>query len=323
MSASTATPRFCLTVLIAAATTLLAAGCSNKDPQTAVILAKVDGEEINLRQVNAQLAKAEGITQDNISEAKLEILGSLVEQQLAVNLALSNKLDRKAEIVNAIEASRRKILAQAAMDQITADLPVVGEEEAKRYFAEHPALYSERRIFTVQELTIKKPAAGVEQIRTQIAAAKRLEDVAAWLKDKKVAFISSAGTRAAEQIAPEILPKLQIFKDGQMGLLESHNAFTVIRLVSSIEQPIGSAKAIALIQTMLGSQRASEAVKQAKLDMRSSAKLEYFGEFAGAEAAFKAGTKLSAKNAVADDEAQIKARAKAEATIVEQGIKGL
>ncbi|RFO97989.1 peptidyl-prolyl cis-trans isomerase, EpsD family [Rhodoferax lacus] len=322
MYALSVSPRFVLGLCVVGAAALLAAGCGNKDPMAAQVVATVDGADINLRQLNEMLAKTPDITPENISHAKTEILGTLVEQQLAVNLAITNKLDRKPEVANAIEASRREILARAAMDQLAADLAPVGEEEAKRYYAEHPALYAERRIFTLQEIVLKKSTPGMDKLRAQVGTAKRMEEVAAWLKDKKVDFQTTEGTRAAEQIPMEVLTKLQRFKDGQMGLIEGRDAYTVVRLVSSIAQPIAASKILPAITAFLSNQHAAATIKQAKLDMKKNAKLEYFGEFVGGEAAFKAGRKALVQSE-ADEEAQINARAKAEATIVEQGIKGL
>lgn len=322
MLATFVSPRVLLSLCLASGCALLVAACGNKDPMAAKIVATVDGAEINLRQMNALLAKAQDITPDNITKAKLEILGGLVEQQLAMNLAINNKLDRKPEIVNAIEASRREILARAAMDQIAADLPQVGEEEAKRYYAEHPALYAERRTYTLQQFEIRKPAPEADKLRAQLASAKRMDDVASWLKERKLDFSTSESTKSAEQLAPEMLARLQSFKDGQIGLIETSDAYTVVHLLSSRPQPPAANKTLPSIITLLSSQHAAAAIKQAKLDMKTNAKLEYLGEFAGAEAAFKSGKETVTKSAV-DEDAQIKARAKAEATVVEQGIKGL
>ena len=322
MPVSFAPLRSVLVVCLSCATLWLASGCSNKDPEAAKIVANVDGEEINLRQLNALLARAQDVTPENIASVKADILGNLVEQQLAVNLALAKKLDRKADVANAIDASRREILARAALDQIIADAPKVGEEEAKRYYNDNPALFAERRIYTLQEWVFKKPMASADKIRAQLASSNRADAMAAWLKDKKLEFSNSSRTLAAEEIPAATLSKLQTYKDGQIGLFESHSAYTLIQVLSARAQPLSMPRALPAITALLENQHGTDAIKQAKLDMKASAKLEYFGEFAGGEAAFKAGTKVASVSAVEGDD-QIEARAKAEAKIVEQGIKGL
>lgn len=293
----------------------MVAGCGNKDAATAQLVAKVDGQDIEITRMKSVLANAKGVSPENISDTKLEILNGLVEQQLAINLAIANKLDRKPEVLNAIEASRREILARAALDQIADELPAVSDDEVKKYYAENPALFSGRRLFTLQEIVLKKSPSDLAAIRAQVASAKSMEDVSAWLRDRKMEFSSTISIKAAEQIAPAVLLKLQTFKDGQIGLIESPDAYTITHLMASYAQPIGIVKGMPAAAVFLRNLRAAEAVKQARIDMRAKAKLEYFGEFAGGEAAFKARAEADAK-AAAEATAQTNAKSKAEVDAV-------
>lgn len=302
-------PDFVGVFCVAAA--LLLAGCGSKDPEAAQVIASVDGENINMRQMSDMLAKSQGVTPDNISSVKMQLLDTLVEQQLAVNLAMSQKLDRKPEVQAAIEASRREILAQAAWDEIAAGLSSVGDDDARKYVADNPALFSERRIFSLQEVALKKADADLNQIRTQVAAAKRVDDVVAWLKDKKIAFDFATSIRPAEQIPPATLSRLQALKEGQTILVEDGDGITVTRLASARQQPIPASKALPIAIAFLSRQRAMDAINRAKLDMRTKAKLTYMGEFAGGEKAFKERAEADAKMAAAQD-AHVLAKAKAE-----------
>jgi len=308
-------------LLLGFATGMLA-GCGSSEPDAKQLVARVDGEELSQQQFTALLAKAKGVSSDNIAQAKLETLAKLVDEQLAVNLANAKKLDKKPEIAAAIEASRRAILAQAALELVVSDVPKVGDEEAKRFYADNPALYAERRVYTLQELVIKKPQAAADKLRAQVASAKRMDEVQAWLKDKKIEFAAGSSTKAAEDMAPSSLAKLQAAKDGQMLLLESNTAYTVVQRVSAQLQPISMTKALEGISALLSQQRAAQAYEQAKSDMLAKAKLEFLGEFSGKEDAVKSGIKPLAASADSD-EAQANARVKADAKIVELGIKGL
>lgn len=309
MSSSLASPDLVFALFLAM--TLLVAGCGAKDPETLQVVASVDGADVNMRQMNDMFAKSQGVTTENISDVRLQVLDALVEQQLAVNLALSQKLDRKPEVLSAIEASRREILAQAVWDQIAADLPLVSEDDGKKYLADNPALFSERRVFSLQEITLKSAATDGDQIRAQVATAKRMEDVVTWLKDKKIPFDFGTAIRPAEQISPAVLPKLQALKEGQIILVDDADVLTVTRLVSARLQPIPTARALPVAIAFLGQQRAADAINRAKLNMRTNAKLAYLGEFAGGEKAFKARAEADTKMAAAVD-AHVKARAKAE-----------
>lgn len=300
-------------LVVACAVGALLAGCGKKDAAATQTVARVDGEEISVHQINGVLAKANGITPETLPKAKREILAGLVDQQLAVNLAMEKKLDRKPEVVTAIENAKREILARAAIDQMLAGQPKPTDEEAQKYYAEHPALFEQRRLFSLQEIAISKAKPyDLAEINAKVAAAKSMEEIGNWLKEQKIEFAANAGNRSAEQIPLEMLPRLHTFKDGQIGVIEGADAIVIMRVLASRLQTVTEAQALPKIKLFLSNQRNTEAVKRMRDEMKAKAKIEYFGEFAGGEAALKAKAEADAK-AAAEAAQQAKAKAAADA----------
>lgn len=289
---------------------LLVVGCNKKDKAATQTVAIVDGEEISVHQINSVLSKVNGVSPDNLPKVKREILEGLVEQQLAINLATSTKLDRSPEVVSAIENAKREIIARAALEHIRNAQPKPTDDEAKAYFNEHPELFSQRRIFNLQEIALDKATPNLADVRSKVTSAKSMEDIAEWLTQQATPFKPSAGARAAEQIPLEVLPKLHQFKDGQMGLIEGNEAHFIVRVAASKSVPIAEAQALPRIKVFLANQKGGEAIKREKEAMKAKAKVEYLGEFAGGEAAFKAEAEAKAKAAA---EAKLAAEAKAKA----------
>jgi EpsD family peptidyl-prolyl cis-trans isomerase len=301
-------------LICASAVILLVAACGKKDAASTQVVASVDGQELSVHQINSVLSKARGVTPENLPLVKAEILGGLVEQQLAINMAVDKKLDRTPDVVAAIENTKREILARAALEQITSTLPKPTDEEAKSYYEKNPALFRERRVFNLQEISFSKATPGIEEIRARAATAGTIEAMAAWLKEKNVNFSLNSGVRPAEQLPLEVLPKLHAFKDGQMGFVESEGAYLIMRVAASRAQPVTEAQAIPTIKLFLSNQRGAEAIKLAKADMKAKAKIEYFGEFKGGEVALKAKAEEEAKAAAEAKAAEAaKAQSSAEA----------
>ena len=280
--------KFTLLIIALVVVCISLTACSKKDPAATQAVATVDGEEISVHQINRVLSQAQGVNVENLSKTKLEILESLIDQQLAINLAVNKKLDRSPDVVMAIENAKREIIARAAIEQISTGVPQPSDEEAKKYFAENPALFSERRLFSLQEIALPKTTKDIGSIGDKITSIKSMEEMSAWLQEKKIQFSGDGGTRAAEQVPLEILPKLHQFKDGQIGMIEGKDAYLIMRLVASQSQPVTEAQALPRIKVFLFNQRVTEVVKQKREQMKAKAKIEYLGEFAGGEAAFKA-----------------------------------
>ncbi len=306
------TTRHVGTIAALTAALVLLAACGNKDKSATQVAAKVDGEEISVHQINSVLARSGGITPENLPKAKREVLERLIEQQIAINEAVSRKLDRSPEVVTAIENAKREIIARSALDQIASNQPKPTDEEVKQYYSEHPELFAQRRLFNLQEIALRKNTPNVPDITAKVATAKTLEEVSVWLKEKNIEFTASGTTRSADQIPPEILPKPHQFKDGQMGLIEGNDAIFILRVVASRSAPLEEALALPRIRTFLFNQRGSEIIKREKIALKEKAKVEYLGEFSGGEAAFKAKVTSDAK-ASAEAAAQASAKAQADA----------
>jgi EpsD family peptidyl-prolyl cis-trans isomerase len=277
-------------IAIAASSIFLASlavtGCGKKEEQQAKkpatqVVAKVDSEEISVHQLNAVLSKASGLSQENVGQAKWEILGKLIDQQLAVTKATERKLDRKPEVMTAIDSARREILARAYLQELAAAQVKPTADEVRAYYAEHPELFAQRRIFRLQEITLPKNNELLPALQQKVAASKSMDEIAGWLKERNIPFKPGGGVRAAEQLPLEMLPKVHALKDGQIALISSNEGMIIIRVTGSETQSVDETLAAPRILTFLTNQRSAEAIQREMKALKEKAKIEYLGEFAG------------------------------------------
>jgi EpsD family peptidyl-prolyl cis-trans isomerase len=282
-----------LGILLAATAMLGACGKDDKKAPATQVAARVNGAEISVHQINDVLAKAQGVTQANADQAKREILDRLIEQQLAIEQAEAAKLDRNPNVMRAVEAARREILARAHLDQIAAGVTKATTDEARKYYAEHPELFSARRIYSLQEVLIGPEA--VPAVRKLVAQNKSMQEISTALEAAKVAFAANAGVRAAEQVPLDVAAKLQGVKDGQTAVIEVPNGAMVVHVVGSQTVPVSQDKALPSIETFLTNQRRAETVAAHLKSLREKAKIEQVGEFAQAAPATAPAAKDAAK----------------------------
>ena len=279
----TAHPTRLTLTLIAAALSLSLTACGDKDDKKVAtqVAAKVGSEEISVHQINQILSRTNtaGATPEAVQGMSREVLEKLIDQQLAVDQATEAKLHRSPEVVTQLEAARRDILARAYLQKLTSGLPKPGPEELKKYYAEHPPLFSDRRIYNVQEIVAPTSAGLANQLRELVSAGKPIEEVAAFLKAKDIKFEGGSATRPAEQIPLELLNQVHALKDGQSTVIEAPRTVTVLRLASSQRAPVAEADALPRIEQFLTNQRANEAVQANIKALRASTKITYMGDF--------------------------------------------
>jgi EpsD family peptidyl-prolyl cis-trans isomerase len=279
---------------------LALAGCGDDKKVATQVAAKVNKEEISVHQINNVLGRAGNLPPEQMKVASRQVLDRLVDQELLVQKATEKKLDREPKTMQAIEAARRDILARAYMENASAALAKPTSSEIGEFYAKRPELFSERRLYSLQELTIAgNPAELLPKLQGQLGKAKALAEVAAWLKTENIPFNGNATTKAAEQLPLELLSRFHQMKDGQIGVVPSKDGVLVVQLLASRTVPMDQNAATPFIEQFLMNQKKVETSNRELKQLREQAKIEYLGEFAKTEAAAKAEAPVAKPAAVA------------------------
>jgi len=266
----------------------LAAGCGKKEETTgggktaSQVAAKVNGTEVTVDQVNFALQRIPNLDKDKAKEASLQVVRSLVDQELLLQKAEADKLDRDPKVVQALDAAHRQILAEAYLAHKLGAPAEPSDAEVSGYFDKHPELFTKRKIYRLQEITIKAPQDKQEEIRAQLHASKNLNDFAAWLKSQNIEAHAAQGVKPAEQLPLAMVAKLAEMPDGQVMVVNAPAGLTVILLADSQMQPVTLEQAKPAIVRLLQAEARKKAAKAELDSLRAAAKIEYVGEFAAA-----------------------------------------
>lgn len=271
---------------------VLVAGCGDKKDEAATaapsqVAAKVNGTELTVHQVNYALQRIPNLDQEQTKAASLQVVRNLVEQEVIAQKALDDKLDRDPAVVQALDAARRQILAEAYMSRKLGTPAEPSDAEVADYFDQHPELFAKRKIYRLQEISIKAPQDKYDAIRAQLGASRTLEDFATWLKAENLPVKSAQGVKTAEQLPLQMLPQLAKMPDGQAMVVDTPDGLMVIVLADSQMQPVTLEQAKPAIARLLQTQARQKSAKAEMDTLRAAAKIEYMGEFvdAGKEAA--------------------------------------
>ena len=237
------------------------------------LAARVNGTEITMQQVGPLRAGN-----------PLQALDKVIDRELLVQKALEAKLDREPRVVQAIEESRRQVLAQAWLERAAKEKAVPGADEVRAFYEENPALFAQRRIYKIREVTVAgaydKADPLLSQIRAELASARDLDDVAGWLKWRNLKVSAVTGTtQAAEHLPLGYLPQLSRMKEGEMAVFPSAFGATVVQLVHAQEAPLSEREAAPLIEQFLSGRKRLELAAAEVKRLRGAASIEYVGDF--------------------------------------------
>jgi EpsD family peptidyl-prolyl cis-trans isomerase len=274
-------PRASLLAAVAVATLLTACG-GDKGEKASQTAAKVNKEEITVHQINFVLQRQPNLKPEQAEAASRQVLERLIDQELAVQKAQEQKLDRDPRVVQQIEAAKREIIARAYVERVGEGVAKPTSDEVAKYYADKPALFKDRRIYSLQELQIEAKPEQFEELRAKLAAAKSLPEFVEYLKANDIRFTGNQAVRAAEQLPLSSLDGIARMKDGESAVTQTPTGMTVLTLVGSRAQPVDEARARPAIEAFLLNQRKAELVQKDIKALRDSSKIEYVGKFAEA-----------------------------------------
>jgi EpsD family peptidyl-prolyl cis-trans isomerase len=277
-------PRLAL-ALVATAVLLSACG-EKKDAAASQTAAKVNKDEVTVHQINFVLQQQRNLRPEQAEAASKQVLERLIDQQLALQKAEESKVDRDPRVMQQLEAARREVIARAYLEKVGEAAPKPTPEEIKKYYDEKPALFSQRRIYQIQEIGIEAPADRLPELREKLGAAKNINEFVEYLKASGLKFSGNQAVRAAEQLPLNSLDALSKMQDGQAMVVPTPTGAQVVVLAGSRMQPVTEEQARPAIEQFLVNERRRKLVEDDLKAMRAAAKIEYVGKFAeGAPAA--------------------------------------
>lgn len=291
--------RWAPVVLALSTVALVACGDKKDAPIASQTAVKVNKDEITVHQINFVLQQQRNLRPEQADAASKQILERLIDQQLALQKADDLKLDRDPRVVQQLEASRRDILARAYLEKVGEAAARPTPQEVQAYYDEQPALFKERRIYSLQEISIEAKPEQIPVLRERLGAAKNINEFIDYLKAQNFRFSGNQAVRAAEQLPLRSLEAFARMRDGQAALVPAPNGVQVVVLAGSRSQPVSLDQARPAIEQFILNERRRKLVEEDVKAMRAAATVEYVGKYAESAASAPAAADVDATGTAA------------------------
>lgn len=195
--------------------------------------------------------------------------------------AEEQKLDRDPQVMQLLESTRRSILARTYLEKAAAaGAAAPTTEDIRKYFDAKPALFSQRKIYALQEFTVLGKPEETKGVIEKLKTVHSPTEYAETIKAAGLKFGIQQVTQAAESLPLAIVDQLGKINDGESLFITAKDGFKAILVVASKPQPVNFDQAKPAIEQFLTMERRREFAQKELKSMRTAAKVEYIGKFA-------------------------------------------
>lgn len=239
----------------------------------------VNGEEISALQFS-RAVNAAGINVDQAVVRRM-LVNKLIDRELAVQRALAAGLDRDADVMLRLEEARRDILARAYAKKLVEGLATPDEQAITHYYSSHPELFSNRKLFTLEERRVVIDPAKLPAALETLKNLREPREFQQWVDSQASITPWQRIVRAAESVPMEALARIGNTKLGEVAYFSTPNGVLIYRVLNMQEAPLTFEQARPVIVQYFQSRESNAYLEREMQHLRRNASVEYYGEFKG------------------------------------------
>jgi EpsD family peptidyl-prolyl cis-trans isomerase len=256
--------------------------CSQKSVSTSAsqLAAKVNKGEISVHQVNFA-SQGLSLAPDQLVAARKSIVDKLVEQEIVVQQAIADQLDRDPEVLQRLDASRREILARSYVEKMASKVERPQPDEIEAFFKEKPELFSGRKIFRANQIVIDGRPSRWNEMVPELGQAKSLASATAILQKFKLDLpVIRNATMASESLPIELLPAFEKLTVGEVAVYPQGQQIVIAEILEIKPAAVTQTQAGPVIEQFIMNRHRSDIIKGELKRLKASAQVAYLGEFA-------------------------------------------
>lgn len=250
---------------------LATTGCGKK--ATGQVVAVVNGEEITLDELNAELS---GVNLPPNADKKLamrQLLQQVVDRRLLAQTAKEQGLDKDPSYITQQRRMNEDLLVRMFAKKSADTIPVPTAAEIDKYIADHPMAFGQRTRYKLDQIRFEMPAdpsklKALEGDHTMDAIMARLTSMGIKYERGSSALDSGA-------VAPAALKQVTSLPPGEPFITPAGRAVAVSVITGTEPLPVPEAQIRPLAVQALRNETLNNIGEKRLKEARASGKIEY------------------------------------------------
>ena len=255
---------------------MLAAGCDKKpEGQVAAV---VNGDEITLKEINAEIGTAnipEGADSKEIQKAALQ---RVVERRLLAQAAQEDGLDKTPEFLIRSRQVNDALLVQLLGQRAEKSFQVPDQAAIDKFMADNPSMFAGRKMYVVDRIQFALPA-DMSKLKS-LESSHSMEEVAAQLNSLGIKFERGPAKMDSAQLGQQRLNQILALPSGEPFVIPE-NGMVTVAIITGESPLVGNKAEMAQVATQaLRRQALGKTLEDRLKQARAKGDIKYQPEFA-------------------------------------------
>ena len=260
------------TLLFALALSVVACDSGGEAPSGQVI-ARVDGVEITLSELNAELLANNMSDQAEDKAVVQSVLQRLIARKLLVEKAREEGLHQATEFIVSRQRSEENELAGLMQRQTIGQIKPPSREEAQRYIAANPEIFDNRQLMILEQIRFQQPA-NANDIKF-LEDADSLDEAATMLEQNAIRFDRGPTVLDTSSITPELAATIDNLPPGEVFVISNGQLVLVNTIREKRPAAVPPDAALQYASQLIQQQRAKQAIDRQVAALREEAEISY------------------------------------------------
>lgn len=200
------------------------------------VVATADGIEITQRELAAEMDLISGVGADDPERVRQAALQQIIARKLLAREARARKLDDSPDFGLLKQRAEEGVLEALLQRSMTRNLPAPTIEDARRYMADNPDLFAQRKLFSVEQVRV--PLAQGQAMLDRLRPLTSLQEAEALFAREGVRFQRGTGTLDAMQSPPVLVKQMLDLPPGEIFILPMQDSLSVNQIIEIRSAPV-------------------------------------------------------------------------------------
>ena len=240
---------------------------------TGQVVAVVNGEEITLQELNAQISKMNLPAGSDGKQVRQQVIQQLIEQRLIAGAAKEEGLDREPTYIVQQRRMNEDLLVQMYGKKFADTMRAPDDAAITKFVADNPNMFGQRKSYLVDQISFDMPG-NLETLKS-LEADKTMADIKASLNRMGIKFIEGKNSIDSANVPPNLLAQILKLPAGEPFIVPAQGRVAVSVITGSQDFVVPEDQIKPMAARAMRAENLGKIMKSKLDEAKAKAKIEY------------------------------------------------